>query len=77
MKMKKATDKNYAQLTTTKILYTLELSKHDLCKTKVINWCLSIINKCFVEKDKITNNDIALDFRFSKCTIDFTNHLVI
>lgn len=43
---------------------------------KVGDWCIPLTDKCFMEKDKITNNDIAkiaLDFKLSKRTKDFTN----
>lgn len=43
---------------------------------KVGSLCIPLTNKCLIEKDKISNNDITqvkLDSKLSKRTITFTN----
>ena len=44
------------------------------------DWCIPFANKCLIEKDKISNNDITqvkLDSKLSKRTITFTNRFRI
>ena len=47
---------------------------------KIGSLCIPLTNKCLIEKDKISNNDITqvkLDSKLSKRTIDFTNRFRI
>ena len=47
---------------------------------KIGSLCIPLTNKCLIEKDKISNNDItqvALDSKLSKRTITFTNRFRI
>ena len=47
---------------------------------KIGSLCIPLTNKCLIEKDKISNNDITqvkLDSKLSKRTITFTNRFRI